>query len=411
MNNKEINLIEIFTVLIKWRKTIVINIIIAAVLSVGISLLLPNWYQAEAIVLPPLKQDFSIGLGSLGQIAGNLFGSKGYELPMLSTQSDVFVTILNSRGVAVKILKEYDLMNRYKEKNLDKAIKKFNSHSMIELGPEGSIQISFEVKEDPRLAAKITNSFIYELDKINSRITRSYAEATRKFIGNRLDETKLALKIAEEELCSFQKEHGTISIKDQIRVTIESTAQLMAEMMAAKIELGVLKMTLGSSHKSVNQLQIQINQIELMINKLKSGTEKYTTDTHNFNKEESELFIPLNELPDLGLQIVRLMRDIKIQEILFELLIQQHEQAKIKEKESTPTVQVLEYAEPPTYKSRPRRSIIVISSVIFFFFLSGFIAFLLESYRKGIHNQEPSILKLKSLLDDLKSDFRKKQIK
>lgn len=57
----EINLLELLMVLAKHMRLIVIITLLAAAVSIGVSLLLPNIYTATAKVLPPQKE----GGGSL----------------------------------------------------------------------------------------------------------------------------------------------------------------------------------------------------------------------------------------------------------------------------------------------------------------------------------------------------------
>ena len=52
----------------------------------------------------------------------------------------------------------------------------------------------------------------------------------------------------------------------------------------------------------------------------------------------SELFPRFSNVPDLALQYVRLMRDLKVQETLYTLLVQQLEQSRIEEQKNTPVL-------------------------------------------------------------------------
>ena len=61
----------------------------------------------------------------------------------------------------------------------------------------------------------------------------------------------------------------------------------------------------------------------------------------------------LGSIPTTGAQLVRLIREAKIQETIFTLLTQQLEQARIAEAKDTPTVRILDRAVPPEWKSRP----------------------------------------------------------
>jgi tyrosine-protein kinase Etk/Wzc len=64
-------------------------------------------------------------------------------------------------------------------------------------------------------------------------------------------------------------------------------------------------------------------------------------------------------LPQAGLEIIRLWREVKVQEQVFELLTAQLEEARIRETRDTPTVEVLDHATTPLHKSRPKRWLVV----------------------------------------------------
>jgi uncharacterized protein involved in exopolysaccharide biosynthesis len=64
--------------------------------------------------------------------------------------------------------------------------------------------------------------------------------------------------------------------------------------------------------------------------------------------------VPFARVPELGLELVKLAREVKIQEVLVTLLTQQLEQARIAEARDTPVVQVLDRAVAAERPSRPR---------------------------------------------------------
>jgi tyrosine-protein kinase Etk/Wzc len=72
----------------------------------------------------------------------------------------------------------------------------------------------------------------------------------------------------------------------------------------------------------------------------------------------------LSRLPEAGTEMARLLREVKIQDQVYILLTAQDEEAKVREHKDTPTVQILDRAETPERKSRPRRSLIVVTAVI-----------------------------------------------
>ena len=93
----EINLFELWKVIWQGRKIIFVSTFIAAVLSIIISLLLPNYYKAEVLLAPVSGDNTSKGLssalgglGGLASLAGISFGS--------SSSAEENLAILKSRG-------------------------------------------------------------------------------------------------------------------------------------------------------------------------------------------------------------------------------------------------------------------------------------------------------------------------
>ena len=100
-----------------------------------------------------------------------------------------------------------------------------------------------------------------------------------------------------------------------------------------------------------------------------NGTNKKSTSA-------KDVFLPLTNIPNLGVEYARLYRDMVLQEKLLEFLLPEYEQAKIKEAKNTPTVQVLDEAVRPIKKSSPKRLLLVISAgllsfVCCFFYIVG----------------------------------------
>jgi len=398
-NMKKVNFLDILTVLVRWRRLILINVVGMAVLSVIVSLLLPNWYKAKAIVLPPESEGLSFGMGAIGELAGAMLGPSGYELPMLATRSDVYVTILESDRMARSVIREHKLMERYKTDNLDRTIKKMRSHFKAEVAADGCIHVSFEARKDPELASAVTNTFIRLLDEINTETSQSKAGNTRRFIEQRLQETERDLADAENALQKFQEENNFISVEHQTETTIRGAGELLSQLLVLRIQLSAATSRLSPEHSKITDLKNRIQAYEDALAEIVRGSDQAIEDP------TGEIFLTLQKVPELGVEMVRKMRDMKIQEIIFELLTQQYEQAKIRELEDTPTIAVLQRAVPPTLKSRPKRMIIVLVSVGFALIVSLFLAFTLD-YLSGDDEQSRRDLgRIQSISRELRRDI------
>ena len=70
--------------------------------------------------------------------------------------------------------------------------------------------------------------------------------------------------------------------------------------------------------------------------------------------DRRDFSVPFVRVPELGLELVRLTRDVRVQETVVGLLTQQLEQARINEARDLPVVQVLDQAVAAERPSKPR---------------------------------------------------------
>jgi tyrosine-protein kinase Etk/Wzc len=89
---------------------------------------------------------------------------------------------------------------------------------------------------------------------------------------------------------------------------------------------------------------------------------------------KGDIFVPTGKVPEVGLEYVRKLRDVKYSETMFELLAKQYEVAKLDEAKEGAVVQVVDTATPPDRKSKPLRFLIVLvvgcaSGILAFFWI------------------------------------------
>lgn len=69
--------------------------------------------------------------------------------------------------------------------------------------------------------------------------------------------------------------------------------------------------------------------------------------------------IVLDQTPKTSLHYLDAVRNLRYQEAVFEILARQFEMAKLDESKNYPLIQVLDRAEPPEERTRPKRSVVV----------------------------------------------------
>ncbi|MCI0530565.1 MAG: Wzz/FepE/Etk N-terminal domain-containing protein [candidate division Zixibacteria bacterium] len=392
--DNSIDLGSYLLVLVKYRKFIILNFITVCLVIAGISLLLPNWYQAKTTVLPPEKSR-PFGLTS-SLLSGLSALDAGMALPFMATPSDVYAAMANSRTVAEEVIQAEGLMAYYDLKSLELTTRELGDHLQVSVGDEGIVTIAFEDKNREK-AASVANTVALKLDQINRLTSSSRAKNSRIFIEGRLDRSKIELAAAEESLKVFQQKNSAMALDQQTIATIQTAADLNAQLVLVELDLNVLSKNVEDSPQ-VRQLRLRKEELEKQLQKLEKGT--------GSTKTPGVLGIPFDKVPGISLEYARLFREVKIQETIFDLLTAEFEKAKIEESKDTPTIQVLDRAVPPERKSRPKRSFIVAFAGGFSLMFSILFVFLQEYLDRSRIENPNQFSRLQLAYNTLKSDWK-----
>jgi uncharacterized protein involved in exopolysaccharide biosynthesis len=122
------------------------------------------------------------------------------------------------------------------------------------------------------------------------------------------------------------------------------------------------------------------------------------------NGDETELYLAFNDVPEVALELAELMREVKVQETVWQLLNQQYYQAKIEEARNTPTVQVLDDATPPPFPSAPNKKALVLVFAVLSFVLT-IMWILLAQYWQRVATHPGK----QSRLNEIKKEFQKEK--
>jgi uncharacterized protein involved in exopolysaccharide biosynthesis len=358
--------------LVRWRVLIYRVTLAAVVVSVAVSLLMPNWYLASATCMPP--QEGRAGGGLL-----SMFSEIGMDLgagSLLSTtpMTDITIGILKSRLLRAQIADEFDLERVYRAESRDHAIEELNDHLTVTTTPEGFIEVRVEDRSRER-AAGMANAFMRLLDDYSRRTSVEQASRTRGFIEEALSENGQRLSEATEALRAFQEEHGAIDLSEQTRATVEAIAGLESEKARLEVERGVLE---GFSRPD----QTRMREIDAELRVLQSKLEQFSGSSASpgGDTEGPAALLPLSGIPKLASELAGLTRDVVVQEKVRAYLSSQLEEARIQETKDLEIVHIMDGAVPPLKKDRPRRSLIVVLTVAMAFAASVGLAFFAESF-------------------------------
>jgi len=392
MEKNKFNVLDGFTLLVKWRKLFVYNFLIFSIVAAIVSLLLPKWYTASCTLLPP-DQSESSGLDILSLLGDLPKGLSG--LPGMATPSDIYVAILKSRNVRDSVIQDLDLHKVFKTDNHDDCLAMLDDVTKLDKSEEDMILIKTTARSK-KLAVQLAESFVHHLDRVNKTKRFTSARYTREFIEKRLADNEAELRRTAEALRDFQRTHRVISIEEQTKAAITAMAELEAQIALNEINYNMARRQMDPSHPEVQQLRIKREELKKQVAKLETGA----------RMDSASYVVPFDKLPDYGLQYAFLLRDVEVQKAIYKLLMQQYEQARIREAKDTPTIQILDKPVEPDKRSKPKRGIIVISAALLSVFVSLTIVWLFE-YVNRLKTSDPAgHAQLLSAVDVLKNDWR-----
>ena len=365
----------------KSRKFIFKNMIIVTLSAIIISLLLPKWYASKAVVLSSGAGQFNF-LSSISPIPVADFG-----LSTINEDINNFIAILQSRTVKEYMVNKFNLIDRYKQRDIEYAIEAFEEKIELEVTEEGTLEITI-IDKDPLIAKEMVNEVLFMLDQINQSIGMEAGKYNRKFLENRININKKDLEKAELALKTFQEKTGIIDLVAQLSSTMQMSAQaynsifeaytaLYAKKIETETELAVAKTTLSNNNPTIMQLEKLLNEQTIQLDQLMIRLdEKLQYLLSNISPAQIdtipniEFSVSFNTLPSLGLENARLIREVELQSTIQEILIPQFEQAKLEETKNIPTLQIIDKPKVALNKAKPKRSLIVIGSTIMSFLMS-----------------------------------------
>jgi uncharacterized protein involved in exopolysaccharide biosynthesis len=359
----EISLLDLLIVLAERKRTILLVTAFCAVLSLAVSLILPKWYTATVVLLPP-QQNSSIGsaiasqLGSLAPMAALAGGGLSLKNP-----NDEYVAMLKGQTVEDGMVKDYGLQGEYHARLLSEARKSFESHSTVDgSGKDGLIHITVEDR-NPVRAAELANGFVEHFQRLSQTLAITEASQRRLFFERQLEQSKNNLANAEVALQQTEQTTGLIQLDSQARALIESAAMLRAQIAAKEVQIQAMQTYATGENAQLIEAQQELESMRGQLAKL--GGSEANADA---------LIMPKGKLTQGGLDYVRKLRDVKYYETIFDILARQFEIAKLDEAKEGALVQVVDPAIPPDRKSFPKRAIIVLVSTVVGLFLGIVIA-------------------------------------
>lgn len=313
--------------------------------------LIPNHYEATAQVMPPQDSSsskymlLSAVMGGTAGLASSLLGMK--------SSSDVYIAMLKSKTTQERLVDRFDLRKVYWVKTYQAACKKLGSNTDISEDPKSGV-ITLDVTDnDPKRAAAMAEAYVDELGALAATLDTSAAHRERVFLEERLKGVKQDLDSAQKAFSKFASTNTTIDLKEQGVAMVTEAAQLQGEVIAAESQLRGLEQIYGDQNVRVRAARAKIAELQSQLKAI-AGTDADIADNSR------ALYPPIRQLPKLGVPYLDLVREVKTQEAVYEVLVKQFELARIEEAKEVPSIRVLYHPRVPEKKSFPPRIVMIL---------------------------------------------------
>ena len=359
----EISLLDLLQTIVDNLRLLVLGPLAVGLLALGYSFTIPPTYTAKTQFLPPQQQQSAAAsmiasLGSLGGLAGAAAG--------LKNPADQYVAYLKSVTLQDALIVRFKLQERYEAKTKTDTRMALAGAVRVASGKDGLMSVEVDDK-DPKFAADLANAHVEELRKLLGKLAVTEAQQRRLFFEKQLIQAKDNLALAEVAL----KSTGISSsvLKSNPASAVAAVAGLKAQVTAQEVKVGAMR---GYLADTAPDFRLAMNDLA----NLRSQLAKQEKD-----EPASSSISGAAGSKDTGDYVTK-YREYKYQETLFELFSKQFEIAKVDESREGAVIQVLDAAEPPERKSKPKKATIAMIATL----ASGFALLLFVFVRQALRN-------------------------
>lgn len=341
--NQNDSLLDVFVLLYKWRKQLIGVSFLAALLTAGVSLMLPNYYEAHTLFYaasPDLAKPTPVGHS----------GEKTYIYGSANDLDRIF-SLAKSSEVITHLTESFDL---YKHYDIDpegakakyKLLLKLDKRYKTKKTKYDAIDLSFE-DTDPELAARICNAAREKIDELAQGIIKSSQKKLIDSHNHAIAEKERKYTEYSDSLATLRTTYGIFSTDSQGEAYGSSLVEAEGSYLKFSSMLAALKGT-SVPQDSISKIRAKVKGYESQVNKLRK-------DISAFGKGYPK--------------VKNLERTIKDFAAMMNLDKQRLLQLDAKYKSIISAIHLVERAEVPVRKSRPKRSIYVMGIAFMTFVL------------------------------------------
>ncbi len=335
--------------------------------AVIISLLLPNKYKATTTFYAA-SDDLSRPEVMFGTTTDRTYYYGG------NNERDRLIAMSKSNLLLDKLLDKHDLFTHYNIKNesslsRQKLAKKFHKNFEVIKNDLDALELSF-IDNNPEMSAAISNDAALFLNELVSGIIKSSQDNFIKSLEQRIDDARNTINITNDSINSLQRLYQLYDSENQIAQISELVTQSKNRLESEQARYDWHKANRGARRDTLNNMRARITGLK---NQIKAIEDPDSTNAKGLGIQELNQVKPI--LQTLEGRYYTLRGEMARDEVHLNMLL-------VAKNASTPALHMVEPAEVPSRKFKPRRTILVLGSVLAAFIFSILGLILAEGYKQ-----------------------------
>ena len=351
----EISLLDLLQTIVDNLRLLIIGPLVVGLAALGFSFTIPPTFTATVKFLPPQQQQSAAAsmLASLGGLGGLAGAAAGLKNP-----ADQYLAFMKSNRVQDELIERFKLQEHYQTKFKEDTRTALTGSTRTISDKDGIITVQVDDK-DPKFAAELANAHVDELQKLLAKLAVTEAQQRRAFFEKQLSQVKEKFTEAEQALRATGVSSSVL--KSNPTSALAAVAGLKAQVTAQEVKVGAMRGYLAETAPDFKQAMTELANLRAQLAKQEKDEPAAAAGQGDY---------------------VAKFREFKYQETLFELFARQFEMAKVDESREGAVIQVLDAAEPPERKSKPKKAMIAIIATL----AAGFALLLFVFIRQALRN-------------------------
>lgn len=355
------NLIETIGILFRWRFYLIGLVVSTAILSIGMTFLLDEYYTAYATFVPTNEEQ-------------KLFDSAG-NLSLYGNDDAVSRALIfaESAPLVDHMIQKFDLAIRYEidintPKGRNKVEKRFRKLYDVKRNKHSGIEMSIQ-DTDPVVAAEMIQEALYKIEKLYREATSGNKELIKITYEKAIAEKEVELQTVSDTLTILRRKFNIYDVESQSEVLSTIITNSETQLVEDRAKLSIFQKMSAPRDSIINvtaRIQAGIRKLEL----LRGGNNDIETSAniYAFNRGRDEIIYWETKISNLNEEL--------------SYIITQFAKFKTHAYSNISGIIVLEPVQIPRVKSYPIRSFIVVVATLACIVLGVIGVLIIDSYKK-----------------------------